>query len=987
MKTGNIVKPEQNFNVGNEPVFAPPAPGGDGAMDKPAISDLLAAADAFNAAFNTALYELEASRRLVNERDLRIEELDASIRSLNTALNDGTRKTRTKDEVHATESEASSRRIIELESERDRLRQQAAEQRKSLNEQAGEIRGLSSCVAELTASLEQQKSDSLRTAESLARERAELNHTHDVLRKKYDAVCGQMKVLHAELKERNNEIAALSRKADTLVAELASLSKTGKQQEVAHREESESLHREIQDLKDTLRTKEELLEQSQQELDCRNSEIASSNDRIDELRHELDNHTAKIREETESHARVCAELNERISSLSSDYESLQVAHKELTAQTVTLENLNRALHESTASEHDVHKKIVDEKDAAIATLQARLAAMKRPPDTLALDTGADRDSSAALAELEAKLRESESLARRYEKRAGLADELEAQVEQLSRELQMFRGSSGAAGAEDHGLEKDLQDRGVELQSTLENAGSGQEAAEQEIVRPWEARNGAGGNPEGAAGMNETVMSLQDEIEKPGPEPAACARKDEQSQAVPVETQRQPLTGELPSPDLDRDPAALIVERDRFVSSLNKLLAEPRASGAKHAVMYVLVDSFIRVREDIGLMNSERVLEEISGFIESHCGENELITRFGDCTFAVVFREGGADRAQKIAERIRTTIENHIFEITGRTLVTTASIGICAVRDSDTDADQVISRADLACEAARLSGGNRVVVNSPVSDELCMPGSTARHAETVDRVLAENRIKIYYQPISNLKDNTINRFEVLTRIVDENSNIILPGEFFSMAANSGKAMEVDRHIVEVVLRTLAEKPDPEIKLFIKLTGPSVSCHDLPIWIMNKIREYAIHPGQLVFEVTEQVLECDLKNLSMLSRALNTIGCKLAIEHYRLATKAQHLRHVHADYLKIDSGLVQNISGKGDCLARVTEIMAVAKNYDLTVIAEGVESPACLAILWELGVNYSQGYFISEPASDTNFDNDDPDAGYEASNDGKAVYTLG
>ncbi len=927
MQTGNVVKPEQNFNVGNEPVFVPPAPAGDRVMDKPAISDLLAAAEEFNAAFNTALYELEASRRLVNERSARIEALDASIRSLNTALNDEIRKTRTKDEAHASKTEAFSKQILELESERDRLRQQTTEQRKSLNEQAGEISGLSSCVTELTTSLERQKADSLHAAESFARERAELNNTLDVLRKEYADSCEQMKVLHAELKERNNEVAGLSRKADTLVAELASLSEAGQQQEEAHREESGRLQREIQCLNDTLRTKEGLLEQSQQELDCRNREIASSNDRLDELRHKLDTHSGKMHEETESHVRACAELNDRISSLSSDYGSLQVTHKELTAHAEKLENLNRALHESAAAEHDVHKKIVGEKDAAIATLQASLAATTRPLDTLALDTG----------------------------------------------------------TEDHDLEKDLQDRAVELQSAPENTRAGQEVLEQEFGRPGEARDDAGGNPEGVAGLNETVMTLQDEIEQPGLELAAAGKKSDQPQAEPVETPRQPLTDEMPALNLDRDPAPLIIDRERFVSSLNKLLVEPRDSGAKQAAMYVLIDSFIRVREDIGIMNSEPVVEEISGFIESHCGEHDLITRFGDCTFAVLFREGGTNRAKKIAEQIRSTIENHIFEVTGRTLVISASFGICAVRDSDFNADQVISRADLACESARLSGGNRVVVNSQVSDELCVPGSSARHAETVDRVLAENRIKLYYQPISNLKDNTINCFEVLTRIVDENSDIILPGEFFSMAVNSCKAKEVDRHIMEIVLRTLAEKPDPEIKLFIKLTGPSVSCHDLPLWIMSKIREYAVSPEQLVFEVTERVLERDLKNLSMLSRALNKIGCKIAIEHYRLSTKPQHLQHIHADYLKIDSGLVQNISGMGDCLARVTEIMEVARNYDLIVIAEGVESPACLAMLWELGVNFSQGYFISEPAGDTNFD--DADAGYDASNDGKAVYTLG
>jgi diguanylate cyclase (GGDEF)-like protein len=404
-------------------------------------------------------------------------------------------------------------------------------------------------------------------------------------------------------------------------------------------------------------------------------------------------------------------------------------------------------------------------------------------------------------------------------------------------------------------------------------------------------------------------------------------------------------------------------------------------------MYVLLDNFIRVRDEIGVMHSEQVVDAISRIIESHCDEHDMMTRFGDCTFAVLCSDSLIDRTQGKAERIRSSIENHIFESAGQTLVTSASIGVCAIRGSDSCAGQVISRADLACESARLSGGNRVLVNSPVSDELCLPDGNGKHAEVVDRVLCENRIKIHYQPISNLKDNSIKCFEVLTRIVDEHSDIILPAEFFSMAASSGKAREVDLYVIESTMRKLSGNPDPQMKMFIKLTRQSVTDHNLPLWIMGKIKEYRIKPGQLVFEVAEQVLESELKNLSMLSRALNKIGCKIAIEHYRLSTQAQHLRHIHTDYLKIDSGLVQNISSKGTCLARVTEIMDIARNNGMLTIAEGVESPACLAMLWELGVNLAQGYFISEPAGNTEFAIEDVDTRQEKRQHGKASYTLG
>jgi len=255
------------------------------------------------------------------------------------------------------------------------------------------------------------------------------------------------------------------------------------------------------------------------------------------------------------------------------------------------------------------------------------------------------------------------------------------------------------------------------------------------------------------------------------------------------------------------------------------------------------------------------------------------------------------------------------------------------------------------------------------------------------VLAENRIKVYYQPISNLKENSITCFEVLTRVIDENSDIILPGEFFTMAVNSGKATEVDCHVIESVLRTLAEKPDPDIKFFIKLTRQSVSSHDLPVWISEKLDAYNINSGQLVFEIAERIMDSELKNLSRLSMELNKIGCKLAIEHYRLETKPQHLHHIHPDYLKIDGGLVQNIGNKGDCLAKVNEIMDLAKMNNLITIAEGVESPASLAILWELGVSFAQGYFISEPTGKANYEIYEVNSGSEEAIEGKATYTLG
>ncbi len=786
MQTGNGVETEQYLDMDNQPEPESAVQTSDAETEKPAISDLLAAAEEFNAAFSTALYELEASRTLAKERSARIEELNESIQSINTALQDAASEARRKDEVHAHESEALNQAIRELESDRKRLRQQITERQQALDAQAGDIAELTSRVAELTATLEQHKADSRRAAETFAREKEESGNALAALQEKYDVGHVQLEVLHAELEARTRELAGYSGQVDTLTAELAALTEAGTRREAAHREEFGQLHTQLQEQNEAIRTKEELLQQSMQELNARNSEIAALNERTGELSDELEAQAGRLREETGSHARECEELNDRIASISGDHESLKLVHDELTAHVEKLEKLNRALHDSSNSEQDVHRKIVAEKDAAITALRTKLEAMKSGQAVPAIDTDSDGELRANLIDLEARLEASESQARRYAERAEMADELEAQVERLKHEVQAFRESGDPA-----------------------------------------------------------VLTLQD-----------------------------------PEQDPDTGP-----------------------------------------------------------------------------------------------------------EVACHTLFTSASIDICTVRGSDSSAEQEIPRVDLACKSERLPGGNQVVVNSVVSDELCVPGSNTRHAEIVEEVLAENRITVYYQPISNLDDNTINCYEVLTRILDENSNNIFPDEFFTMAANSGKAVEVDRHVIESVLRKLAKKPDPDMKFFIKLARQSVSCHDLPQWISDKLDIYSINPGQLVFEVAERAMDSELKNLSRLSMALNKIGCKLAIEHYRLETQPQHLHHLHPYYLKIDSELLQSIGNKGDCLAKVNEIMDLAKLNNLITIAEGVDNPACLAILWELGINLAQGYFISEPTGKANFELFEIDSEEDKANDGKAVYTIG
>ena len=972
-------------------------------MEQPAISDLAAIAGEFNAAFNTALYELDSSRKQLVERSIRIDELNESIKTINNALNDETNKSRRKEEEYTREAEQLNKKITDIESDRENLLQQANEQENTLNARAEEISQLSFRVKEVTDTLEQRTAEGQQAQEAFVRARDILTNNIDELQVQFDEACSELKAQQKELEDRDNEIAGINRQVDSLTTELDSMVEASIQEKDAHNQEVARLGTAIQDLNENLQTRDQQLEQRREELELKGKEVEWLNDYVTELKDDIDAQSESMRAETESHTSTCDELNghinqlkeeveaqsesmraqsvshtstcddlnAQISNISGELESLQAAHNELGTHAENLENLNRALHESSISEKTLHKKLMEEKINKIESLQSRLGSANEsqydPPE----NTEANEKLKIALTDLESRLQETQAQNLMLGERAKLADELEAEAGQLRTALEESRE---ADSVDAQSLEGQLAD----LNSALEISRAEQEALaaklhdhealEQEVMTLREAEQQANNTLLEPVDVSNTVDSLKAEIEILKSALSASEVKSEQllSSLPGISPSDEPGVSNTPVPVQDPRSASEIADREQFTSHLNTLLTEQTTSDTNRTVMYVLLDNFIRIRDEIGVMNSEYVINGISEIIKSFCNEDDIISRFGDCTFAILSSNESTDETQVKAEKICSSTEHHIFEVSEHSMVTTTSIGICRVRQNDACAEEVISRADLACEAARSSGGNQVIVSSAIADEVILMGSNENHEKLVSATLNENRIMIYYQPISSLKDAPGNFYEVLVRIVDENGNIILPGEFFSMAEVSGQTVDIDRYVIDKIMQMLAENPDKGMSLFIKLTKQSVADHELPLWIIGKIKEYKINSEQLVFEIAETTLQSDLKNMSMLSKALNTIGCKIAIEHYRMSTQTQHLQHIHTDYLKIDSGLVESLSRKGGSLSKVTAIMDVARKHNYTTIAEGVEDPASLAILWELGVSLAQGYFIQAPTGNRDYD---------------------
>jgi diguanylate cyclase (GGDEF)-like protein len=918
-------------------------------MEKPGLGELQAAADEFNAAFNMALRELEFTRRELGKRAVRIDELDEALVSIKRALDDEVDRGRGREDEYTRETEALRQQIHAAESERDNLRQKVCEQEKSLDDRSGEIHELSARVADLNATLEESAAAAARNREEFASERDALSGR-----------LGDLQALHEEAERRLN----------------------------TQQQELEAGYREITSLKDQVAN---LLA----EIESKDDAAARLDRQVTQLQGEIDAQTESIRAQSESHALACEELNARISGVSAELETLRVSHNDLQAHAGKLENLNQALHESSVTEKTVHKQQLDDKATEIESLSSRLESanesLKARTDSTAEAAGLNN----TVHELEARLQEVEAQNQELNKKANESDRIEKLNGRLRAALQKAREHVRESSGESQDVQL-LREQLAELRAELDSACSREkeladklranEALEQELERLRVSASGIdGGQPVDEAGAG-TVEELKREVDNLVSALSASEEKCRQLEAACSRAVTPDEAGVVLQvvPDVRQDVAA--PGRTRLVSRLERLLDEKGGPEKHHSLMYILLDNFISIRDEIGLMESESVVKDVVKTIDVLCGKGDMLERFGDCTFAILCTDATMDDAEEKAGRIRTAVEGKIFEYGGRSLVTTTSIGICSVRSNDVEAENIISRADLACEAARLSGGNRVIVSSAVADEMTVTGSNEDHEEMVRSTLAENRIKTYYQPISSLREQSVNNFEVLVRLVDESGDMILPGEFFAMAEATGYADKVDRYVIENTIKVISESPEQQVTYFIKLTRQSVADTGLSAWITQKIEEYDVRPEHLVFEIAEKVMQGELKNLALLSNALNAIGCKVAIEHYRMSTNLQHLKHVHADYLKIDKGLVGSVDDKGGSLAKVTAILELARNNDYITIAEGVESPGCLAILWELGVCMAQGYFIQAPAPDREYADNDISTDTAGNADGKARFIV-
>jgi diguanylate cyclase (GGDEF)-like protein len=412
----------------------------------------------------------------------------------------------------------------------------------------------------------------------------------------------------------------------------------------------------------------------------------------------------------------------------------------------------------------------------------------------------------------------------------------------------------------------------------------------------------------------------------------------------------------------------LYNRPHFMHVLGESINNQQQESGSSALIYILLDNFKSIRENVGVAASDFLLRDIAGLVEKHAGRRDCVARFGEYAFTILHHDKSKEKIQALGEKLLHDIAAHVSGIDGHSLSTTSSIGICAITGHAKNAQDVLSRADLACEVARSAGGNQIHTHSVAVDEHLSGEDNSHCHDIIRKTIDENRFYLVYQPIVSLKGNSGERYEVLLRVVDEAGHVILPGQFLGIAEQTGLSGEIDRWIINRAFRQLATMRGNgrDISFFIKLSGNSLTDSKLPEWINMRLKHYRLVSDGIIFEIPELVAVRDLKNSIIFCRSMEKIHCKVALEHYGRSNQPQLLNHLPADFLKIDGSLINNLAAKEENQAQVKGVVSLAHKHGKKCVAEHVEEAGDLALLWQYGMDFIQGNFVQEPSRRLNYD---------------------
>jgi len=419
----------------------------------------------------------------------------------------------------------------------------------------------------------------------------------------------------------------------------------------------------------------------------------------------------------------------------------------------------------------------------------------------------------------------------------------------------------------------------------------------------------------------------------------------------------------------RDQVTGLYNRQFFMDSLEKTIAKAKKEKVESALLYLSLDSFHDLKDKLGVIGSDQLLIDIAELLKKTCTDNDILSRFHGHHFTIIHENSNREAAEACANKLREAVEEYTTDINGISTTTTCTIGLSLIEHESPESSEILLRAEKAADESQQHGPNKVSVYIPKEGELTQKEVDSKVSNELMAALKSNMFVLYYQPVISLHGDVEERYEVYIRMKDKDGSIIMPSEFIPAAERSGLMTAIDRWVIGNSLKTLImlKKQKRNTKFFIKLSEASLRDEKLLPWLEEKINAANINKNSIIFEIKESIAVTNLKQSKTLAEGLAALDCSFALDDFGTGMNPfQLLKHIPADYLKIESSFMENLSTNTQNQETVKNITETATKMDKLTIAQCIHDASSLSVLWGMGVNFIQGNFLQEPMAELNYD---------------------
>jgi diguanylate cyclase (GGDEF)-like protein/PAS domain S-box-containing protein len=430
------------------------------------------------------------------------------------------------------------------------------------------------------------------------------------------------------------------------------------------------------------------------------------------------------------------------------------------------------------------------------------------------------------------------------------------------------------------------------------------------------------------------------------------------------TSRRHLEAQL-SHQSAHDPLTGLLNRAEFEERL-AVAADTGEDATSHALLYLDLDQFKLINDTAGHPAGDELLRQVGMVLRGHLRSTDTLARLGGDEFGLLLQFCPFDRAQKIAETLRTAVADHGFAWADNVFGITASIGHVHFGAGALAAAEAMGKADEACYLAKDLGRNRVQSYHPGDEELARRHGEMEWVSQARKALRDEDFVLFAQDIVALGDAAGGRHrEILLRMRNADGGLISPMAFIPAAERYNLMPAIDRWVIGAVVRALRSRiqADPAAAgecYSINLSGASVTDANLGEFIAALLDETGVPARCLCFEITETAAIGNLAHALMLIEPLRKRGCRFSLDDFGSGMSSfSYLKQLPVDYLKIDGIFIRDIANDPIDRAMVAAIHQIGKLMGLSTVAEFVENDDILRELRLIGIDYGQGYGLSMP----------------------------